>query len=317
MKKQTQKDFLILGADGGSAFTISVFSSLIITLVFAVILIASGLAKNEQFTSSSVYTYLSYFLSSVSLFLCLAYFIKRKNLDFAMSVGIRRCEKKYYLLAILVLFGSLFGLSGLNDLFIEFLSGFGYEAQEIVLPKNNFGDFILCFIIICALPAILEECLFRGIILNSTKRLGDLFCIIISGILFSLFHHSPVQTVYQFIMGVTFALLTVKSGSILPAMLFHFLNNLYIVVYYFLAPEGFAFAPWLTVVLCVSGVIAYLFGAFYLIFKCEKPKVDADLNAEFAKSFDINNERKSFILFALAGILGCVVLWIVNLFPSA
>ena len=43
--------------------------------------------------------------------------------------------------------------------------------------------------------------------------------------LFGLFHMNVFQFLPSFVLGVVLGLLTVRSGSVLPAMLFHFLYN--------------------------------------------------------------------------------------------
>lgn len=315
-KNQAQKNFILTGLEGGTFYTLAIAIPLVVSLIFSVALITLNLATNEHFLSSPLYVYLSFALSSLSLLVVIFYACKRKNLSFKYSVGLVKCDKKYYLIAIALAFGALFGLGWLNDAFISFLIKCGYTVSDIVLPKRHFGDFLLCFLIVCVLPAFFEESVFRGLLLNGARRAGDLFAVIACGLLFSLFHKNPAQTVYQLILGMTFTLLTIKSGSVIPAMLFHFINNFYIVVYYFLAPEGYAFDKWVQILLFVIAIACFVLAILYLIFKCKKPENNAKLDEEYAKLSPQKAEAKHFSVYALPGVITCVILWIITLVGS-
>ncbi|MCA9672988.1 MAG: CPBP family intramembrane metalloprotease, partial [Myxococcales bacterium] len=75
-------------------------------------------------------------------------------------------------------------------------------------------------------PAICEELLFRGVLLRASyPALGTRNAALLSGLLFGLFHLSIYRFVPTGILGVVLALIAIRSGSILPSMLFHALNN--------------------------------------------------------------------------------------------
>ena len=318
MRKQNnvnQKNFILTGSDGGMVFTLATAIPLVVSVIYSVILISSGLYGNEEFISSPLYSYLSFGLSSLSLFFVLIYLVKKHSLDFRQSIKLNGCDKKYFFLAIALSFCALFGLGWINDLFVNFLRSIGFTVTETVLPKNNALDYILCVIIVCVLPAFFEETIFRGLLLNGARRAGHTFAVICCGLLFSLFHKSPAQTIYQFILGATFTLLTLRSGSIIPAMLFHFINNFYVVTSYFLMPEGYSFDVAVQIVLCVLGVILFAVLLLYLLFKCKNPKKDLDLDADYNENLlDKKSEKKYFLIFAIPGIVACAIFWIIALF---
>jgi membrane protease YdiL (CAAX protease family) len=82
---------------------------------------------------------------------------------------------------------------------------------------------ILC---IALLGPILEELLFRGAI---TKVLLEKYspakAILISGLVFGIFHLNPAQVVNACFLGFFFAWLFYKTKSLLPCILLHVLNN--------------------------------------------------------------------------------------------
>ena len=88
------------------------------------------------------------------------------------------------------------------------------------------------------------------------------------GFCFALFHGSPEQTVYQFIVGCAFAFLAIKSGSILPSILMHFVNNGLLVIFaacnLFDAEGNLIISQTANIVLIVLAVVALIGGLVWL-----------------------------------------------------
>ena len=75
-------------------------------------------------------------------------------------------------------------------------------------------------------PAICEELLFRGLLFRaSLSQLRPSTAIAFNALAFGIFHMSPYRLVPAALPGATLALIVHLGGSILPAMLFHALNN--------------------------------------------------------------------------------------------
>lgn len=107
-----------------------------------------------------------------------------------------------------------------------FFSMFGFEISAPETPyKNTLFVILLLIITNCILPAILEEFVFRGIILSSLRRFGDAFAIMVSAVLFSLVHCNLVQIPFALIVGITLGFITIKTNSLLIPILVHFTNN--------------------------------------------------------------------------------------------
>jgi sodium transport system permease protein len=79
---------------------------------------------------------------------------------------------------------------------------------------------------IVVLPAVCEELAFRGFILTGLRRrFRPWTAILLSSFLFALYHLNVFQLLPTFLLGVVLGLLAVRSGSLWPPMLFHFLHN--------------------------------------------------------------------------------------------
>jgi hypothetical protein len=75
------------------------------------------------------------------------------------------------------------------------------------------------------IPAFIEETVFRGVILGSLRRYGNFFAIFTSAILFALMHNTLIQLPFAFSLGILFGFIAIKTNSLLPSMLIHFMNN--------------------------------------------------------------------------------------------
>lgn len=94
---------------------------------------------------------------------------------------------------------------------------------ESMLSKNAFS-----FITAVILAPVLEEVLFRGIILKGfLKNYSPVKAIVVSGLLFGIFHLNPWQAIGASFVGVILGWVYYKTKSIIPCIIIHFVNNLW------------------------------------------------------------------------------------------
>ena len=110
---------------------------------------------------------------------------------------------------------------------VERLVPISKEFQDII--ERLFGADIplgTLLFIVAVLPAICEELAFRGFILSGLQRGHRMWsAILITSVLFGVFHMILQQMFTAALLGIVLGLLAVRSGSLLPASLFHFTNN--------------------------------------------------------------------------------------------
>jgi sodium transport system permease protein len=86
------------------------------------------------------------------------------------------------------------------------------------------ASFSLYFLAICLTPALAEELAFRGFILTGLRRRWPPWrAILLSSLLFALFHLNVFQAGPAFVLGFILGMLAAYSGSILPGVLFNFM----------------------------------------------------------------------------------------------
>ncbi len=103
------------------------------------------------------------------------------------------------------------------------------EALAGILQADSLGRYLWLLFMVAAVPAVAEEVLFRGVVLTGFRNtLPTLWAVVAAGVAFGLFHLSP-ETAFRFLptawLGILLAWVVVASGSLLLAILLHFLNN--------------------------------------------------------------------------------------------
>jgi membrane protease YdiL (CAAX protease family) len=89
---------------------------------------------------------------------------------------------------------------------------------------------------VAVVPAFCEELLFRGILLGGLRaRLGTPGAVLVSSALFAAVHFDPLVLLPIFLLGILLGTITVVTGSLIPAVVVHLLNNA-LVTSFLLAP---------------------------------------------------------------------------------
>lgn len=97
---------------------------------------------------------------------------------------------------------------------------------------NSTYELIITIILLCVIPAMFEEVLFRGIILEElsdrfSSRRGAIF---ITAAIFAAVHLDFSNLIPQFILGAILCHITLAEKSVLTAMIAHFANNLFSII---------------------------------------------------------------------------------------
>ncbi len=101
------------------------------------------------------------------------------------------------------------------------------QITEEMLFTNNWKILLVNVLIIGLLPAICEEVLFRGVVLNWLLEIvkNKHIAIFVSAFLFSFIHFQFYGFVPRMLLGILFAYLVLYSGSLWTSIFAHFLNN--------------------------------------------------------------------------------------------
>jgi len=98
------------------------------------------------------------------------------------------------------------------------------ELEETMMPSGR--PLWLSLVVFGCFPALCEEILLRGTVARGLRpALGLAGAVAVSALLFGLLHMLPAQMLVTALFGVPLGIATLASGSLLPAILMHFLNN--------------------------------------------------------------------------------------------
>lgn len=294
--------FIPLGSKGaGLSYTTAVLVNLIITIILSGVILAFSLRDTDA------ENYLSLLASPIAIAITLTLTVKVANQPLKRLLPVK-CRPEFYAIAVLLAFGALFSLSWINDGIVKLLQLIGYRRRPDFVPDVSGWKVLSVLITVAVVPAVMEEILFRGLILqNAEEEMGTVRAILVSGFCFSLYHGSVEQTVYQFIVGCIFGFLAVRSRSVVPGMVFHFLNNAVIIVLLacgaydeatgaLLVSRGGEIAMYITSTLALIGGLAGLYLLKSEVKPCQKGGV------------------KTFFIWATVGIGAMAIIWIIGLF---
>jgi membrane protease YdiL (CAAX protease family) len=137
------------------------------------------------------------------------------------SLGVRRPAARFVLAAVLI---------GISCWYLEvqvvihlqrYLPGDTKPLEQAVATT----PLALSLIVLGLLPAVSEELLFRGVLARAFGARRAVLGIVVSAVVFSLYHFIPLQMVGVFPLGLALGMLALRAGSIVPGMIAHLLNN--------------------------------------------------------------------------------------------
>ncbi len=113
---------------------------------------------------------------------------------------------------------------GVISAMLEHFWGLRLEFPKFAAPLGSAATALYCVRIIL-IPAVLEELLFRGVIMQSLRRFGDMFALTCSSVVFALAHNNAAQGVSAFCVAMAIGFFVLRTGSLVTGMLIHFVNN--------------------------------------------------------------------------------------------
>lgn len=106
------------------------------------------------------------------------------------------------------------------------------QAQLELIEKvlNRQIGLLPTLLMLAVTPAVCEELLFRGYFQRQAERgVGILWGIILSGVVFGLYHLRLTQALPLMVLGIYLAYLAWRSGSLWTSVVVHFANNAFAV----------------------------------------------------------------------------------------
>lgn len=142
--------------------------------------------------------------------------------------------------AFLLIFAGL-GLCFAGDVATGWLTAFlrsigvdFYSYQKAVAGEpmpDGFYGFYAFLLRTAVVPAFIEEFAFRGVVLQSLRRYGDWFAVVVSAVLFGFMHGNMTQMPFALIAGLALGYAFIVTGSLWTSVIIHFFNNFVAVLF--------------------------------------------------------------------------------------
>ena len=286
----TNKNLGFTAVNAGNAFTLSVVFLLVFSILLSVVTLSLKIEGDVAY-------FLNYIPAPVAVIATLLTFYLRGQKNCFKLLKPSKIEPYSAIATALIIIGLMLGLSKINEYFISFLQSLGYNNNTPEFPLYTPNNLVLALFLVCTIPTITEEILMRKIVVDGLSEVGEVFAVFIGGLLFSIFHMSPAQTIYQFIVGSAFCYIVLKGGNYILTMLAHLFNNSFIVLnYYFFNIQVKGIVEVLAVIL---GLICFFTGVILLYKKGKKLERKVD-----------KNKAVEFLIGSIIGVLICISMWI-------
>lgn len=107
-------------------------------------------------------------------------------------------------------------------------------SQFAMILKNRYGYYVVGLLV-----PVVEELVFRGAILRALLAgfKKHWIAIAVSALLFALVHGNPAQMPHAFIAGMLLGLMYYRTGSIVPGVAYHWVNNTIAYILYNILPD--------------------------------------------------------------------------------
>lgn len=144
----------------------------------------------------------------------------------AETVEKKKMKWWQFVLAAIMCFGVMYASNLVGTIIstvIGLLKGSAVQntLQDIVTSISLF--FMILYMVICA--PFMEEYVFRKLIVERTVKYGQGVAVVMSGLMFGLFHGNLNQFAYAFTLGCFFAFLYVKTGKLKITIAIHMMIN--------------------------------------------------------------------------------------------
>lgn len=175
---------------------------------------------------SNWYAWVLTALSIVGIGLPVLYLISKISVPKAEKKEPKKLRITEFIMIFFICVAAMY-LFNYFGIFIAFIISLA-KGSDIINPLENVilnGNFLLSFLYGAIVGPIVEELMFRKLLLDRLRRLGDLPAILLTGIAFGLFHMNILQFFYASALGFIFAYVTIKTNRIRYSIILHMLIN--------------------------------------------------------------------------------------------
>jgi len=149
--------------------------------------------------------------------------VKRHNLKEFLRINSLSFKQILYIVLIVILSYPIAVF--FNYLGILLLSKFGRIMPNPIPIPSDINEFLFEFFIVALTPGLCEEIMFRGMIMKSYEVYDRKKAIVLSAVLFGIFHFNFQNLLGPIFLGILFGILVSKTKSLFSSIIGHTINN--------------------------------------------------------------------------------------------
>ena len=131
---------------------------------------------------------------------------------------------KYMLIGIFIMYvGSVISTNILT--FLQLLMGDATENPVSTMMESS--DWYINLLIVGIIGPIVEEIIFRKLLIDRLSPFGDVVAILFPSLIFGLIHGNLHQLFYAFALGAVFSYIYLKTGKIIYSTILHMFINIF------------------------------------------------------------------------------------------
>jgi membrane protease YdiL (CAAX protease family) len=174
--------------------------------------------NNKDFTVPVIVYQIAYMIIFAGVLL---YAKSRSSISVQSLFGFKPAISGTLIVIPLFIAGVSIVLSEGENILREYLN-YSFTDSNSQLSSKTAGGFLT----LCLIAPVLEEVLFRGILLKSFLRRYNIgFTIFLSSLVFGMAYTEPSQMIGAFFFGIFLSWITIKSGSVITAIWAHICAN--------------------------------------------------------------------------------------------
>ena len=201
--------------------------------------------------------------------------------------------------------GALFAFSILTSIVMLVVNGLSGQSTGNLLETMADAMPAPVYLVLVAVVAPLgEEFLFRRLLLDRLRPLGDAAAILISGLCFGLFHLNLYQFFYATALGILFAAVIVKTGNLWHTIALHAAVNLSSTLLSYLAQLGAAgLWTYVFVMLCCVGLGILILVRYLPTYHCTAPQAPVTGRKVAKAAFSSVGALTALVLMAVISVV--------------
>ena len=112
------------------------------------------------------------------------------------------------------------------------------KVNQTLFTASSPGEFFWLVFVIALTPAVCEEVLFRGYVQRTLERTIGWKSILVTGVIFGLFHMQPLGLLSLSLMGILFGYFYYRTRSLVSSMAAHCTNNFLAILILYVQSSG-------------------------------------------------------------------------------